>query len=171
MEDNIFWDKKISKDKLKQVLKDEQNPRFLKLAALLLSRTNLPKKVFRDYLDKTLFCKNWQKIKLVMRKNKWKDERIIFWDEIYKVLRKKINIEVSHKKRESISSEIKVIGELIRRTRKSKGLTQIELSKESGLSQQLISYIENGYLNISFETLTKIMKVLGLEVIVKELNK
>ncbi|MFH1645007.1 MAG: helix-turn-helix transcriptional regulator [Candidatus Omnitrophota bacterium] len=168
MRENIFWDKRISRDKIKDILKDGENPRFVEFAALLLSRTNLPKMVFENYLEKEVFCKNWRRIKLQMRKDKWKDERIIFWDEIYKVLREKIKIEVSPEKREAVSPEIKAVGEQIRLARKSKGLTQAELSKESGLSQQLISYIENGYLNISFETLMKIVEVLDIEIIVRK---
>src|SRR4030042_108946 len=95
MEDNttIFWDKKINTEEVKKILKDELNPRFIEFASLLLARTNKPKKVFTNYLSQEAFVRNWAKIKLRMRENKWNNTRIIFWDEIYRVVRKNKNIK------------------------------------------------------------------------------
>ena len=78
MKENILWDKKISIEELKNILRDESNHRFIYCAALLLSRTNNRKEVFANYLDKVIFWKNWRKIKREMRKNKWTDKRIYF---------------------------------------------------------------------------------------------
>jgi len=77
--EKILWDKKITPEKIKKILKDESNPRFIEFAALLLSRTNNPKEIFDDWMDKVIFCRNWQKIKRKMRTNKWSDKKIIFY--------------------------------------------------------------------------------------------
>jgi len=63
-----------------------------------------------------------------------------------------------------IDSEAKEIGTKIRDARKSKGWTQKELAEKAGLSQQAISFIENGYSNISLMTFKKIAGVLGLKI-------
>lgn len=162
----IFWDRAISKDKAMKVLKDEANPRFIEFAALLLSRANDPKAVFGAYLSKELFCKYWARIKRRMRQNKWNDSRIIFWDEVYKVARKGVDIaELSGPKRHlAVDSEIKAICDRIRQVRKQAGLTQAELAKKSKFSQQTISFVEQGYVNISLQTLKRIASALNLKV-------
>lgn len=170
MNDNtsIFWDKKIDKDEVKKILSDELNPRFVEFASLLLARTNKPRNVFNNYLSKELFIKNWAKIKRRMRENKWNERRIIFWDEIYRAVRKDANIKISRevKKRPlNIDPEIKIICDQIRDNRKKIGLTQTELAKTTGLSQQTISFVEQGYVNISMRTLKKIADALNLRLI------
>ncbi len=172
MEDNtaIFWDKKINTEEAKKILKDENHSRFIEFASLLLARSNNPKKIFADYLSKELFVRNWLKIKRRMRDNKWNDRRIIFWDEIYKVVRKSIHIEGlrEYKARPlDIDPEIKIICDKIKDYRKKTGLTQIELAKKTGLSQQSISFMEQGYINISLRTLKKIADALDLRIVLE----
>ena len=163
----IFWDKKISQEGARKILKDPLNPRFIELAALLLSRANEPKIVFGEYIDKVAFCENWRKIKRKMRLNKWSDKRIVFWDEVHKVLSKRIGkgvLKDRPDKHAAIDAAIREMGEKIRGARKGKGWTQKELARRAGFSQQTISFIEKGYINISFLTLKKIIKTLGLEI-------
>jgi len=69
-----------------RILKDDSDPRFTEYASLVLSRVGKPKEVFISYLDKMLFLKNWRRIKRKMRKDRWNDARIVFWDEAYSVL-------------------------------------------------------------------------------------
>jgi len=170
MEQNIFWDKNIKETKLKRVLRDESDPEFVNYAALLLSRTNDVKTVFGDYMDKVAFCRNWRKIKQRMRKNKWRDNRIYYWDEVYKVARHSLGsrkIRQQGKKRIPISPELKNIGALIRTARKKVKLTQKELGKKIKISQQSISFIEKGYNNSSLETLLKITAALNLRIAIE----
>ena len=168
MENNsIFWDKNIDEKKLKEILKDDKNDRFISIASLLLSRTNEPKKVFDKYLEKVIFCRNWNKIKRKMRENKWSDKRIIFWDTVYSVAKKGLKEELLIEKKESrkvVSEDLRVIGDMIRSTRKEKNIKQADLSKRTGFSQQTISAVENGYLNASFLTLKNIFDALDLSI-------
>ena len=162
---SLFWDKKITAEEIKKILKDDANPRFIELAALLLSRTNNPKQVFANYLAAILFCRNWRKIKTQMRKNKWSDNKIIFWDAIYGVAVKDIDKnELKTKKTIAVSQGIKSIGDKIREARKHTGWTQKELANKAKISQQTISLTENGYTNISLGVLKKIADALGLEI-------
>jgi DNA-binding XRE family transcriptional regulator len=163
----IFWDKKFGREEAKRVLKDESRPRFIEFAALLLSRTNQPKAVFKDYLSKAAFCNNWRRIKLRMRKDKWSDSRILFWDEVYRVVRQTIDkkeLRTAFERNVAIDPDIRKLCEQIRQTRKQQGMTQIDLARKSGLSQQSISFVEQGYVNISIRTLKKIVDALGLKI-------
>jgi len=164
----MFWDKSITKKEAAKVLGDEHDPRFIEYAALFLSRTNDPKAVFGKFIDKKVFCRQWRRIKKRMRTNKWSDNRIIYWDEIYRVLVKhfdKSELSLQKEKRAAIDPEISSVGEKIRNARKAKGWTQGDLANKSGFSQQTISFIEGGYVNVSYLTLKKIAASLGLSIL------
>jgi HTH-type transcriptional regulator/antitoxin HipB len=171
MKKNVFWDKKYDLNKIKKILSNDEGKRFIEFAALLLSRTNDPKEVFADYINITVFCKNWRSIKRKMRENKWSDKRIDFWDTIYKTALKTVpgirEDTVRYKKRKPINENVHEIGQAIRKERKKKGWTQKEFAKKAKLSQQTISLIEGGNLNFSFKTFMKVSKVLDLKVILR----
>lgn len=167
----IFWDKKYTLDEIKNILKDEQNSRFVEIASLLFERTNKPKSIFNKYITQEIFVNNWAKIKRRMRENKWNNDRIIFWDEIYKAVKKKTNFQFVRSSKERIldvDPEIKGLSDLIRKQREAKGLTQVQLSKKAGLSQQAISFVEKGYVNVSLRTLKKISDALNLKIVLEE---
>lgn len=166
----IFWDKKANTEEARNILRDELNPRFVEFASLLLSRTNKPKNVFSKYLSKELFVNNWPKIKRRMRENRWNDRRIIFWEEIYKAVKKSGNIKRFREARErplDFDPEIKNICDQIKDYRKKSGLTQAGLAKKTGLSQQSISFVEQGYVNLSIRTLKKIVDALNLKLVLE----
>jgi HTH-type transcriptional regulator / antitoxin HipB len=164
MKENIFWDKKIGSEEVKQILSNDANPRFFEIASFVLSRTNDVKAVFGTYITKIIFCRNWPQIKSEMRKNKWKDERIIFWDEIYHVVKKELKLRIRKRKPKPVAPEAEAIGATIRKARKGKGWSQKELAKNANVSQQLISFVETGRNNFSFETLKKISTALNLKI-------
>jgi len=166
----IFWDKNFNQDKVRRILNDEKGPKFIGVAATLLSRCNKPKEVFASYLNKAAFCNNWRRIKKQMRKNKWSDARIIFWDEVYKVTLQDIDkktLKTSKKRDIVIDPEMKAIGDKIRGFRKKLGWIQAELAKRSKLSQQTISFVEKGYTNVSVKTLKRITDTLGLRFVIE----
>ncbi|MDP8253918.1 MAG: helix-turn-helix transcriptional regulator [Candidatus Kaelpia aquatica] len=168
MDDDIkFWDRDINKQELKKILKDDLNPKYCHMAALLLARTNKPSLVFNSYIDKISFVRNWQKIKRRMRLDEWNNQRIIFWDEIYRAVLKttdKSMIKTTPKRLKNTDIEIQRICNQIREYRKKKNITQAELAEKSGVSQQTISFLERGYLNISLRTFRKITDALELSV-------
>lgn len=160
----ILWDKNINEKRFKEALADEKHPRFLEYASLLLSRENQPKEVFGNYLDKVSFCRNWRGIKRRMRQNRWNDARILFWDEVYDAVRKKLGNAISREDKKRFvetDPEIKELCLKLRQARKKAGMTQHELARKAGLSQQSVSFIEKGYVNISLKTLKKVSAALG----------
>jgi transcriptional regulator with XRE-family HTH domain len=68
--------------------------------------------------------------------------------------------------------KLKEIGELIKRRREFLNLRQEDLSALSKITIKTIHLVEQGSGNPSFETLSKLSEVLGLEIVlqVKRLN-
>lgn len=163
-----LWDKRVTAGKAKRILSNPKGKHFLSLASLLLSRKNTPKEVFKGYLAPLDFLRYWSKIKRQMRKNRWNNPRIEFWQAIYERLKEKYA-----QKGVSVSKEVvalkpphtfcKLIADKIRLVRKQKGLTQAELAQKLKISQQVISRIEKGRENISLLTLRRITQALGAE--------
>lgn len=60
-------------------------------------------------------------------------------------------------------SEIKAFGKRLKAIRQNKGLTQLDLELESGISRTEISRIENGLKNIEFYTIVKLAEALEVE--------
>ncbi|MBK7311213.1 MAG: helix-turn-helix transcriptional regulator [Sphingobacteriaceae bacterium] len=61
-------------------------------------------------------------------------------------------------------SEIKAFGKRLKSIRIKKGLSQLDLELESGISRTEISRIENGLKNIEFFTLIKLAVALQIDV-------
>lgn len=168
LKDDWLWDRRMTAKQAKSILGDPKNEHFLSISSLLLSRKNIPKDVFENYLKPVDFLQNWSRIKRQMRKNAWNNPRIEYWQAIYEKLKEKyekmgvvISKEIRATKPQdefctAIADKIKVI-------RKQKGLTQKALAKRLKVSQQLISRIETGRENISLLTLKKIVDNLGAE--------
>jgi len=162
-----LWDVKISESQAKKILKDSDNRRFRRIAALMLARNNEPKKVFKRYLDPLVFCREWASIKKMMRKDRWDEPRIIFWQAVYEKVKEKYTEKgIKFRKRAvSVKSDLcKAVGRDIRATRKKEGITQRGLANRLGISQQMISRIEKGSENASLTTLNNIAQALKMKI-------
>jgi len=166
---NWLWDRKTSANSVKKILRNPGNKIFLEYASLLLSRNNSTREVFTKYLNPIDFCRNWQKIKRVMRRDIWNNPRIEFWQAIYEKLiekysKKKIRIHSLKKQAEPADELCKAAGNKIKNIRKQNGLTQKQLAGKMKISQQLISRIEKGRENISVITLKKVASALNSKI-------
>jgi DNA-binding XRE family transcriptional regulator len=162
-----LWDTKITEAKAKRILKDPGSKKFIAIAAVLLSRKNMPKEVFKKYIDPLVFCEHWASIKRRMRQDKWNDSRIIFWQAIYEHLAEKYRKEGIKFRKEVIRITeplCREAGKKMKEVRKSIGLSQKELAKRAKISQQLISRIEKGGENVSMITLANIAAALNRKV-------
>ena len=140
-----LWNVKIDETEARHILQNPEHEKFLYYATLLLSRSNEPKQVWK-FLSKESFCQHWNQIKRQMRKDQWNDKRILFWSQIYLFLvrdfRKKGMVIFSEKKVKKVSPEQRKMGLEIASLRKQQGMTQGELAKKVGITQQAISKIE-----------------------------
>jgi DNA-binding XRE family transcriptional regulator len=167
MKNNWLWDIKITEVQAKTIFKDPAHKDFLSLAALLLARNNEPKQIFKEYLKPLLFCQHWQNIKRQMRKDKWSEPRIIFWQAVYDNLKERYCQKgIAFRKQSKVLKNYlcEEVGKKISSIRHEQNLSQKELANKIGISQQLISRIEKGGENISLATLSKIISALGKKV-------
>lgn len=163
MKRDWLWDRDLDEKEIEKIFSDKDNPKFISLAAVLLSRKNSAQEVFKDYLRREDFYIFWSKIKKQMRKNSWNDPRIEYWQAIYDTLKKVPDLadlkQVEFEK--PLFALCKEIGLKIKKMREKSGLTQKKLADKLGISQQIISRIEKGKQNISLETLNNICGSLG----------
>lgn len=166
-----LWDTNISAEEIQAILKDPENRRFVNMAALLLSRKNTPKEVFDEYLDQKAFVQNWARVKRQMRKDSWNDPRIVFWQAVYEKLLtdfKEKGISIRLVKQERAMDELcHQIAEKVKAYRQKSNLTQNELAKRIGISQQIISRIEKGRNDFRILTLNKIFFSLGEQIAIE----
>ncbi|MBI5024653.1 MAG: helix-turn-helix transcriptional regulator [Candidatus Omnitrophica bacterium] len=166
-----LWDRNIPPQKIRNILTDERHPKFAELAALLLARKNIPKEVFKNYLPKNIFLRNWQRIKKKMRQDKWTEDRIIFWQAIHEKVTETFRekgITIRPLKTIPPREELfRDVGEQIKNLRKQAGLTQSGLAQKLGVSQQVISRIESGRDNVSLLTIKQVVGALGHKVMVQ----
>jgi UDP-N-acetylglucosamine 1-carboxyvinyltransferase len=66
----------------------------------------------------------------------------------------------------NVTEATKKVGDLIRQTRRAKGLTQKELGEKLGIGDPTINKYESGKQNPTVETLEKIAQVLNVELII-----
>lgn len=81
-----------------------------------------------------------------------------FEDDLHEELRKNKRFQ---RQFEVETAKLK-IAEKLAAVREAMGLTQAELAKKMGVSQQLVSRIESGADNITVETLVKFFDILGV---------
>ena len=166
MKENWLWDRKITDAEAKRLLKDPAGKSFGDMAALLLARSNDTQAVFKEYIDPLVFCRYWAPIKRKMRRDKWTEPRIVFWQAIYEKLAEKYRKQGIVFRKETPAKESLCVetGKKIADARRNSGLSQKELAEKMGVSQQLVSRIESGRENTSLGTLIKIVRALGKRV-------
>ncbi|MCR4337585.1 MAG: helix-turn-helix domain-containing protein [Candidatus Omnitrophica bacterium] len=169
-----LWDRNISVEEIQRILKDPQSERFVNIAAILLARNNAPKEIFDQYLDQKVFVQNWARIKRQMRKDSWNDPRIIFWQAVYEKLigeLKARGVPIRPRKDASASDELSLqVAEKIKTVRQELHLTQNELAERIGISQQIISRIENGRNDTRLSTLERVFHFLGEQIVIDSRN-
>lgn len=167
MKSDWLWDRRMSDSEAIKALKNPNDRKFIILASLLLARQNEPKMVFKKYMDPVIFCEQWRSIKREMRKNKWYEPRIIFWQAIYEKLKDKYMKKGLIFKKKGMPAKdplLEKIGHDLSLLRRQSGLSQKDIAKRLRVSQQLISRIEKGRENISLITLQNITSALNKKV-------
>lgn len=163
---NWLWDRRTTERKARKILANPKNRSFVELAALLLSRNNIPREVIPAYLDQKIFVSSWPQIKRRMRKDKWNKERIIFWQAIYENLLARLKKTGFRVRTAKVKPDpfLEKVGREIRAWRKKSSLTQKELAVRIKVNQQIISRLERGEDNVSLKYLRRIANGLGAEI-------
>lgn len=165
---NWLWDTRLEESKVREILKNENHPKFSIYAEKLFSRVNNPKVAF-SIVDKVTFCKKWPSIKKRMRKDRWLRDRVVFWQTIYEHILeglKEQGIKIRRRLEGEIPAERMKLAQEIKGIRVELGYTQEDMAKKLGVIQQYISKIENGRENFSVDTLKRIADVFSKRLVV-----
>lgn len=160
MNNTWLWDLEINDSAARRILSDPEDPRFIRIAALMLARVNDTGKILGNYISPEIFCRNWAQIKKEMRKNRWDEPRIIWWqaiyEKVYEKLKKKGFRIRSEESGEAIGPLNRRLGNKVRSLRRAKEMSQAELAERMGTSQQWISLVERGKVNLTLSLLERI---------------
>ena len=158
---NWHWDLNLPGSRIKKILAREDDPRFPRIAGVLLSRTDDPKDVFK-LITPTAFCRRWRAIEQEINRDEWTREKAAFWKATYLRLSK----ELKDKGEKIRNPEIIRLDDFgrdlvtkIRQCRKTALMTQKELAGFMGCNQQFISNIEKGRERPNLEFLRKLAQV------------
>lgn len=69
-----------------------------------------------------------------------------------------------------MSNDREILGDKIKRLRRKRGLTQSQLSDMAHLTRTTISKIESGKFNASMDLITRLIRPLGGELDIKEVD-
>jgi len=169
MKINWLWDSRLSEAEARKILKEENHPKFDIYAEKLFSRVNDPKIVF-NIVDKVTFCKKWPGIKKRMKKDRWLESKVVFWQTIYERVHERLKmsgIRIREPQEVKIPPERIKIARQIKNTRMKLGYTQKDLAKKLGVIQQYISKIESGHENVSVDSLKRIADAFGKDLVIK----
>ncbi len=160
-----LWNVNKTEEEARKILKDPGHPAFLLYAARRLASANLPREIFQDYLSKEDFLRCWPAIKRQMNKDGRNRERVIFWQGVFEYLLRNLKAKgtpfVRPRSEAPADPEQQRIGQAIKEIRRSRKMTQTELARKTGLTQQYIAKIEKGLTRSRPQTLDKIEKALG----------
>lgn len=162
---NWYWDLRIPFETIKEILADERNPRFTRVAGKLLARTNDPGEIF-SLLTPLAFCRRFRAIQREIGKDEWTKDKAAFWKATYeRYLRefRKAGIRVRQDEPRDLDP---FTGELLTRLRSCREeahLSQVALASALGCSQQFVSGIESGREKLTMEYLRKFARATNCE--------
>jgi len=152
-----YWDLNLSEAKIKKILSWEDDPRFPRIAGVLLSRVTDPSEVFK-LITPNAFCRRWRAIEAEIKSDEWTKEKAAFWKVTYIKLSRDLR-EKGGKIRQPdklvLDDFTRDLISKIKESRRKAALSQKELAQLMGYSQQYISGIEKGREKVTLEFLKK----------------
>ncbi|MBI3253013.1 MAG: helix-turn-helix transcriptional regulator [Candidatus Omnitrophica bacterium] len=154
---NWHWDINLPETKIKEILTREDDPRFPRIAGVLLSRIDDPNEVFK-LVAPAAFCRRWRAIDREIKSDEWTKEKAAFWKATYMRLSKELRDKgekIRQPEEIQLDSYDRDLIEKVKQWRKSALMSQKELAELLGYSQQYISGIEKGREKINPDFLKK----------------
>ena len=162
---NWYWDLRIPFDTIKEILADERNPRFVRVAGKLLARTNDPNEVF-SLMTPLAFCRRFRAIQREIGKDEWTKDKAAFWRATYeRHVRefRKAGIRVRQEEPRDLDPFTGDLLARLRSCREEANLSQAALASALGCSQQFVSGIESGREKLTMDYLRKFAKATHCE--------
>jgi len=153
---NWLWDVQKGEKEARSYIKNPSNPRFLNYVTRLLSRNNDLDYVF-TILDKKHFCEFWPLIKEKIGKTGWTSPyKVDFWKPVYeKIVEefKEKGVDIHEFPNIPISKYRFDLARQIRIARIERGFSQKELGDYLNVTQQYVSRVETGRINLSIDAI------------------
>lgn len=155
----------LSDDQLRNILSSPEHEQFASLAARLLESSLDVDRVF-EYLDPESFVRNFERIKKSMGNSEQAQKHKRFWSKMADQGKEKLGIEKEEPEAQEAGEEVasesaERLGQRIRKLRNKEGISQAELADRLNVSRQVVSRLENGKHNPSFEKINRVLNALG----------
>jgi DNA-binding Xre family transcriptional regulator len=156
-----FWDlNEHALRETKRALEDPRHPQFAQRMVTLLSRCEKPKELFQ-ILSKDKFLEAWPAVRTYWLRRERQSEQRNWWETLYERLLEKTQRGRPIKGQPGML--FRKFGMNIKEKRLAKGLSQKQVALQTGLTQPIISDIEEGKKNITLFTLLRLCKVLDIK--------
>lgn len=161
--ENWYWDLGMPFEKIREILADEQNPTFPRIAARLLARVDDPEQVF-SLIKPLAFCRRFYAIQQKVNKDEWTKEKGAFWRATYERYSREFQRSGVRLRQRLAPERDPFIEELtgkVRECREALHLSQGEVAEMLGCSQQFVSGIEQGREKITIDYLRRFANKTG----------
>src|SRR3989338_7667268 len=89
---NWHWDQRTPLVEIERILANDEDPRFISLAGLLLARSDDPKQVF-GLISPVAFCRRYRAILNQINRDEWSKDKAALWATTYERLSKQLRQE------------------------------------------------------------------------------
>lgn len=163
--ENWYWDLGMPFEKIRDILADEQNPKFPRIVARLLARVDDPEQVF-SLVTPLAFCRRFFAIQEEVNKDEWTKEKAAFWRATYeRYVREFQHSGVRLRQRQPRERDpfTEELTTKLRESREALHLSQGEVADMLGCSQQFVSGIEQGREKVTIDYLRRFADKTGSE--------
>jgi len=161
--ENWYWDLGMPFEKILEILTDEQNPKFPRIAARLLARVDDPEQVF-SLIKPLAFCRRFYAIQQEVNKDEWTKEKGAFWRVTYERYSREFQrsgIRLRQRQPREPDPFIDELAGKLRECREALNFSQGQVAEMLGCSQQFISGIEQGREKITIDYLRRFANKTG----------
>ncbi len=163
--ENWYWDLGMPIEKIRDILTDEQNPKFPRVAARLLARVDDPEQVF-SLIKPLAFCRRFYAIQQEVNKDEWTKEKGAFWRATYERYSREFKhsgVRLRQRQPREPDPFIEELTSKLRQCREALHLSQGEVAEMLGCSQQFVSGIEQGREKITIDYLRRFASKAGCD--------
>ena len=161
--ENWYWDLGMPFEKIREILTDEQNPKFPRIAARLLARVDDPEQVF-SLITPLAFCRRFIAIQQEVNKDEWTKEKGAFWRATYERYSREFQrsgVRLRQRQPREPDPFIDELAGKLRECRETLHFSQGQVAEMLGCSQQFISGIEQGREKITIDYLRRFANKTG----------
>lgn len=163
--ENWYWDLGMPFEKIRDILTDERNPKFPRVAARLLARVDDPEQVF-SLITPLAFCRRFIAIQQEVDKDEWTKDKGAFWRATYERYVREFQrsgVRLRQSQPRERDPFVEELTSKLRQSREALHLSQSDVAEMLGCSQQFVSGIEQGREKVTIDYLRRFADKTGCE--------